>query len=82
MDNEKDIGIGKILEETRKRNNFGGIAFTTNFATSYAPFSWVDSESDIRGAFRDVLEVIASKLNLTIVLKKSIKENLNVWFKK
>ena len=66
----------------RNRKNFGGIVFTANFATSYAPFCWVDSESNVNGVFKDTLEVIAEKLNLTFVLKESTRENLNVWFKK
>ena len=79
---EKGFDISAILEKTRSRNDFRGISFTANFATSYAPFSWVDSETNINGVFKDTLELIAEKLNLTFALKKSTKENLNVWFKK
>ena len=82
LDTEERIEIGNILEKTRTRNNFGGIDFTANFATGYKPFSWVDSESNVRGVFKDTMEIIADKLNLTFVLKKSSEENLNVWFVK
>ena len=82
MDSEKGIEIGNILEKTRTRNNFGGIVFTANFATGYKPFSWVDSESNVRGVFKDTMEIIADKLNFTFVLKKSSEENLNLWFVK
>ena len=82
IDPQEGFEVVTILEKTRNRNNFGGIVFTANFATSYAPFSWVDSESNVKGVFKDTLEIIAEKLNLTFVLKKSNNENLNVWFKK
>ena len=70
------------MEETRNRNDFGGTTIFANYATDYPPFSWIDSEFNVRGVFKDMIEVVANKLNLTVALKKSTKENLNVWFAK
>ena len=78
----KGIDMSKILEETRNRKDFDGTTIFANYATDYPPFSWIVSEYNVRGVFKDMIEVIANKLNLTVALKKSTKENLNVWFSK
>ena len=74
--------ISNILEQIRIRSDFGGLTISANYASIFPPFSWVDSEFNIRGVFKDTLEVIANKLNLTFALKKSTEENMNVWFTK
>ena len=70
------------METTRKRKDFGGIEFTANFAHDYPPYSWINSQSKVEGAFKAVVDIITSELNLTFVIKPSKERNKMIWLSK
>ena len=77
-----DVKIEEILRKTRQRKDFQGMSFFANYYDDFSPYCYVDSEGRVKGLFKDAMEIVATQLNLTLVLKSPKIENKNSWFSK
>ena len=53
-----------------------------NYVDDHRPYCWKDENGKVHGTFRKAIEIAASFLNLTLVIKETMPENRNIWSKR
>ena len=76
------LDVKNIILRTMKRNDFKGITLSTNYHNSIPPYNYVDSNGDVLGTFKDVLEIACKHLNITLEFKSPLEINKKSWFSK
>ena len=74
--------IGTALEDVANKKDFGGIAFTANFATDYFPYSFISEQRQLKGIFYDVLNIASKILNVTLKYQDPLPHNFDIWSKR
>ena len=67
-----------ILETTRKRRDYNGIAIKAHFG-DWPPFCICPTKNFYSGAFLDTFQIAAKQLNLTYIIQPPLDENWNIW---
>ena len=76
------LDIKNIILNTMKRNDFKGITLSTNYHNNIKPYNYVDSNGNVQGTFKDVLEIACKHLNITLKFKSPLEVNKKSWFSK
>ena len=76
------LDVKHIIHNTMRRNDFKGITLSTNYHNNFPPYNYVDSNRNVQGTFKDVLEIACKHLNITLKFKSPLEVNKKSWFSK
>jgi hypothetical protein len=72
------VNLRRIIETTKTRRNFNGLEFKVNYG-EYAPYCVISETGKVTGTMFDTISIVAEVLNLTLIVKNPLPENVNIW---
>jgi hypothetical protein len=71
------IKFKKLINDAKAVKNFNGLEFKVNFG-DFPPYCIIANDS-VSGVFLDSIKIVASLLNLTLIVKNPLPENHGIW---